>query len=76
MGSVADCYDNAMTKSFFATLESELLDRRAFKPYPEARLAIFEYLEGFYNLHRLHSSPGYVSPINFERRHITASSVH
>jgi len=83
MGSVGDCYDNAMAESFFATLETELLDRRAFKTHAEARLAIFEYLEEFYNPHRLHSSLGYVSPINFERRYITqnttqctASSVH
>ena len=83
MGSVGDCYDNAMAESFFATLECELLDKRPFKTHAEARLAIFEYLEGFYNLHRLHSSLGYVSPINFERRYIaqrtekcTASSVH
>jgi putative transposase len=71
MGSVGDCFDNAMAESFFATLECELLAKRPFKTHAEARIALFEYLEGFYNLHRLHSSLGYVSPINFERRYTT-----
>lgn len=71
MGSVGDCFDNAMAESFFATLECELLAKRSFKTHAEARIATFEYLEGFYNLHRLHSSLGYVSPVNFERRYTT-----
>jgi hypothetical protein len=58
-----------MAESFFATLEYELLAKRPFKTHAEARLAIFEYLEGFYNPHRLHSSIGYLSPVNFERRY-------
>jgi transposase InsO family protein len=74
MGSVGDCFDNAMAESFFATLECELLAKRPFKTHTEARLAIFEYLEGFYNPHRLHSSLGYVSPVNFERRYSTRKS--
>ena len=48
-GSAGDCYDNAMAESFFATLECELIDRRAFQTQAEARMAIFEYLEGWYN---------------------------
>ena len=68
MGSVGDVYDNAMAESFFATLERELLNRRRFKTPTEARLAIFEWLEGWYNPHRRHSSLGYLSPINYERR--------
>jgi len=68
MGSVGDAYDNAMAESFFATLEREVLNRRRFKTQTEARLAIFEWLEGWYNPHRRHSSLGYLSPINFERR--------
>jgi putative transposase len=49
MGSVGDAYDNAMAESFFATLECELLDRRRFKTQAEARMAVFEFIEGFYN---------------------------
>ncbi len=69
MGSVGDCYDNAMAESFFATLECELLDRQRFKTHAEARMAIFEFIEGFYNPHRRHSSIGYLSPVNYEQRY-------
>lgn len=68
MGSVGDAYDNAMAESFFATLECELLDRRRFKTHAEARIAIFEFIEGFYNPRRRHSSLGYLSPAAFETR--------
>ena len=68
MGSVGNCYDNALCESFFASLECELLDRRRFATKAEARLALFEYIEGFYNTRRRHSSLGYLSPVNFERR--------
>jgi putative transposase len=68
MGSVGDAYDNAMAESFFATLECELLDRRRFKTQAEARIAVFEFIEGFYNPRRRHSSLGYLSPIRFERQ--------
>ena len=67
MGSVGDCYDNALCESFFASLECELIDRRRFATRYEARTALFEYIEGFYNTHRRHSSLGYLSPANFER---------
>jgi putative transposase len=69
MGSVGDAYDNAMCESFFATLECELLDRRRFATPAEARLAVFDFIEGFYNTHRRHSALGYLSPLAFERRH-------
>ena len=69
MGSVGDCFDNAMCESFFATLECELLDRRKFKTQIEARMAIFEFIEGWYNPHRRHSALDYLSPINYERSH-------
>ena len=49
MGSVGDAYDNAMAESFFATLECELFDWRRFKTHAEARMAVFEFIEGFYN---------------------------
>jgi putative transposase len=68
MGSVGDCFDNALCESFFATLECELLERRRFKTPEEARSAVFEFLEGWYNRHRRHSALGYLSPAEFERR--------
>jgi putative transposase len=55
-----------MAESFFATLECELLDRRSFRTQSEAKLAVFEYIEGFYNPRRRHSSLGYRSPVQFE----------
>ena len=67
MGSVGDAYDNAMCESFFATLECELLDRHRFQTQVEARMAIFEFIEGWYNPHRRHSALDYQSPINYER---------
>jgi putative transposase len=68
MGSVGDAYDNAMCESFFATLECELLDRRRFKDQVEARMAVFDFIEGWYNPHRRHSSLDYLSPTNYELR--------
>jgi putative transposase len=68
MGSRGDAYDNALAESFFATLETELLMRRSFPHRGAARLAIFDYLEGFYNSHRRHSALGYLAPAQFERR--------
>ena len=70
MGSVGDAYDNAMCESFFATLECELLDRHRFRTQAEARLAVFEYLEGWYNPHRRHSALDYRSPVNYERSQV------
>ena len=70
MGSVGDAYDNAMCESFFATLECELLDRQRFQTQGEARLAVFEYLEGWYNPHRRHSALDYRSPVNYERSEV------
>lgn len=68
MGSAGDCYDNALCESFFATLECELLDRRKFKTQAEARMAIFEFIEGWYNPSRRHSGLDYLSPMEYERR--------
>jgi putative transposase len=67
MGSVGDCFDNALCESFFATLECELLDRRRFRTQAEARMAVFEFLEGWYNPRRRHSALGYLSPVEFEK---------
>lgn len=69
MGSVGDCFDNAMAESFFATLECELLDRYCFRTRAEARMAIFEFIEGWYNTARRHSSIGYLSPLEYECKH-------
>ena len=67
MGSIGDAYDNAMAESFFASLACELIDRRRFQTKAEARLALFTYIEGWYNPRRRHSALGRISPINFER---------
>ena len=67
MGSVGDCYDNAMCESFFASLECELIARRSWRTRREARLDVFDYIEGWYNPHRRHSALGYKSPASFER---------
>jgi len=69
MGSVGDAYDNAMAESFFATLEREVLNRRRFRSQAEAKMAVFEWIEGWYNPHRRHSGLGYRSPVNCERAH-------
>jgi len=74
MGSTGDAYDNAMAESFFATLEREVINRRRFKTQAEARMAIFTWLEGWYNPRRRHSSLGYLSPINYERKMLSAAA--
>jgi putative transposase len=66
-GSAGDCYDNAMAESFFATLECELIDRRSFRTQAQARMAIFQFIEGWYNPRRRHSALGYLSPNDYER---------
>jgi putative transposase len=68
MGSVGDCYDNAMCESFFATLECELLDRVTLRTPAEGRTAVFDFIEGWYNPTRRHSSLDYVSPVAFEQQ--------
>ena len=69
MGSVGDCYDNAMCESFFATLECELIERESFTDRSEARLSVFEFIEGWYNPDRLHSGLGYQSPQRYEEEY-------
>jgi putative transposase len=68
MSRKADCWDNAVVESFFSTLKQELVYRRQFTSHDEARAAIFEYVEGFYNRRRRHSTLGYLSPMEYERR--------
>jgi len=67
MSRRANCYDNAHMESFWGTLKAELLANRTFTPRAEARLAIFDYVETFYNRVRLHSALGYQSPVDFEQ---------
>ena len=69
MGSVGDCYDNALCESFFATLECELIDRRCWQTREQARTDVFRFIEGWYNPRRRHSALGYLSPLNYERKH-------
>ncbi len=78
MGSIGDCYDNGMAESFFATLQTELLDRRHWTSRDDLAAAVFSYLEGFYNPHRRHSALGYLSPASYEaawhqQQHATAA---
>jgi putative transposase len=73
MGSVGDAFDNAMCESFFATLECELLDRRTFQAQSGARMAVFQWIEGWYNPRRRHSALDYQSPVNYERKHQMAA---
>ena len=68
MGSVGDCYDNAMIESFWSRMQIELLDRQRWKTRVELANAIFEYLEIFHNRQRRHSSLGMVSPVEYEIR--------
>jgi putative transposase len=75
MGSTGDAYDNAMAESFFASLETELLDRTSFRTRADARLAVFDYIEAFYNRERRHSALGYLSPTEFERRYRLAEQI-
>ena len=69
MGSVGDAYDNAMAESFFASLETELIDRTVWRTHREARLAVFDWIEVFYDRVRRHSSLGYRPPAEFEEHH-------
>lgn len=75
MGSVGDALDNALTESFFATLQTELLDRDRWATRQNLATAIFSYIEGFYNRRRRHSALGYLSPEEFEseRRKVVGS---
>ena len=72
MGTVGDAYDNAMAESFFASLECELIDRKSWQTKTEARLALFTYIEAWYNPRRRHSALDYLSPANYEKRHCEA----
>ena len=68
MGSVGDAYDNAAVESFFATLQTELLDRQPWETRPQLAQAIFEYIEGWYNPERRHSYNNQQSPVNYRHQ--------
>lgn len=68
MSRKGNCWDNAVAESFFATLKTELVYLRRFATRAEAREAIFEFIESFYNRERRHSTLGYLSPVEFERK--------
>lgn len=75
-GRTGSCYDNAVTESFFASLETELIDRTTFNTRHEAEQAVFACIEGFYNPHRRHSANGQLSPAEYERRHAAEATAH
>ena len=74
MGSRGDAYDNAVAESFFATLKKMLVHRQPWPTRRELGAAVFEYIEGFYNRQRRHSTLGYLSPEEFEREAITTTN--
>jgi len=67
MSRKGNCYDNAITETFFHTLKTELIHRTKYRTREEARRSIFEYIEIFYNRRRLHSAIGYCSPVEYEK---------
>ena len=69
MSNKGNCYDNAITETFFHTLKTELIYHTNYETRKEAELSIFEYIELFYNRQRLHSSLNYVSPVDYEKNY-------
>jgi hypothetical protein len=74
MGSIGDCFDNALAESFFSSMQVELLDRQRWATRQELANAIFEWIEAFYNPVRRHSGLDYLSPVDYERAHTPAAS--
>ncbi len=72
MSRKGECYDNAVVESFFGTLKSELVHRDSYRTRAEAKKAIHDYIEIYYNRKRRHSTLGYSSPVQFERDHVAA----
>ena len=75
MGSIGDCYDNAVIESFWGRMQTELLNRKRWKTRIELANAMFEYLEIFHNRQRRHSALGMLTPIEFENVHVTRQPV-
>ena len=69
MSRKGNCWDNAVTESFFGTLKTELVHHERYANRTEARQSIFDYIERFYNRQRRHSTLGYVSPVEYEMAH-------
>jgi len=69
MSGRGNCYDNAVMESFFGTLKNEWVHHQKYKTRSQARTDIFAYIEGFYNTVRLHSTLGYLSPVEFEAKY-------
>ena len=74
IGSIGDAYDNAMAESFFSTLQRELLDEHRWETRRQLALAVFEWIEAWYNPRRRHSSIGNLSPIDYEARFTPAAA--
>jgi len=74
MSRKGDCWDNAVAESFFATIKGELIDHEDFQTRAEATAAIAEYIDGFYNVQRMHSSISYMSPIEFELKLVSKAA--
>ncbi len=72
MSRKGNCWDNAVSESFFHTLKTELIHHQTFRNRDDARQAVFEYIEVFYNRERLHSANGYRSPVDYELQQIAA----
>ena len=72
VGRKGECWDNAVAESFFATIKRELIDTRSWPTRIGLRRAVFEYIEGWYNTRRLHSTLGYLSPARYEAVHHNA----
>jgi putative transposase len=72
MSRKGNCWDNAVSESFFHTLKTELIHHQTYQTRAEARHAVFEYIEVFYNRERLHSANGYMSPVDYELQHKAA----
>jgi transposase InsO family protein len=75
MSRKGDCWDNATSESFFSTLKRELVELANFTDQKQAAAAIFEYIEVFYNKIRLHSTIGYLAPVEFEEREILLQKI-
>jgi len=74
MSRKGNCWDNAVAESFFSTLKTELVYRTTFLTRKQARLAISEWIEVFYNRQRRHSTLGYETPVEFEQRYYASTS--
>ena len=73
MSGQGNCYDNAVVESFFHSLKTERIHHRSYQTSKNARTDIFNYIEMFYNMKRLHFTLGYCSPVQFEQQYRTAN---